>query len=41
MALPPKTYEGLTIRGSPILSAILIACLKFLAMPLSACLSFN
>ena len=41
IALPPKTYEGLTINGNPILSAIFIAWLNVFAIPLSACLSFN
>ena len=36
-----KTYEGLTIKGKPILSEISIACLKVLAIPLLACFSFN
>ena len=41
IALPPKTYEGRTIKGRPILSAILIAWLLDFAIPLSACFNFN
>ena len=41
MALPPRTYEGLTTSGKPIFSDILIASLNVFAIPLSACFKFS
>ena len=41
IALPPRTYEGLTIKGNPIFKAISIASLYVFAIPLSACFNFN
>jgi len=37
IALPPKTYEGLTNTGYPISFAIEVASFKFFAKPFLGC----
>ena len=41
IALPPRTYEGLTTIGNPILSLLLSASFTFFAVALEGCFSFN
>ena len=41
IALPPRTYEGLTTIGKPISSPLNKASLRFFAVALEGCLKFN